>query len=657
MKVYSFDIFDTCLSRVSSLPSSVFYLMARTIMGVRAEHQEIYEFVNERMRAEEEARLGVVPGKKEDVTLEEIYACLKIDIPGYDSHALMQLELQTEKDVLRPVYAAQVRINEARAKGIRVIFVSDIYLPEAFVRERLEHFGMYLPGDGMYVSSTIGLMKATGRLFDHVQAKEGVAFREIHHFGDHLYADIEVPAKKGIRTTVLETGLNKYEFAWNDQAYGLDQPFDVYLMSGISKSIRLMGKAGVHDNIILNAIAPLFVPFVSWLLRDARKRGLKKLYFLARDGYVLHKVAKVLGVHYPEIQLHYLYGSRRAFYLAGVKEASREEFKWIFPPVLGKTPRQMLRRINADPSVLKAAIEHRGVGAAFMDTALSASSYDLFLDLLSEPESRSQLLVMAGEQRELVRAYFTQEGLCCDEGSGIVDIGWSRFCQHAVNVVLEPHQAFGYFFGVFNNRVSIREGGPFAAAFYPEEFYNDACNKNLLKHEFLPILEQFFTLNDQQSTIGFRREAEKIIPVFEEPGSTLPEREAYFQKHIQLITRFAEEYSRFEPYIQQPETLIRNCGYRSVTLLMTAPTQAEAKVFDGFMVDNGVGDPVPLVRKIGWLQMAKKAMGAGSASSAYVWPEGTIVRSFGENGLRMLKLARALKQLYKRGRHLPKLES
>lgn len=657
MKVYSFDIFDTCLSRVSSLPSSVFYLMARTIMGTRADQQEIFEFVNARMRAEEEARLRTIPGKKEDVTLEEIYASLNMDIPGYDSRALIQLEMQTEAEVLRPVYTANARINEARSKGIRVIFVSDIYLPESFVRERLEFFGMYRAGDGLYVSSTIGLMKSTGRLFDHVQAKEGVAFREIHHFGDHLYADIEVPAKKGIRTTVLDTGLNKYEFAWNNQAYGLGQPFDVYLMSGISKSIRLMGKADVHDNIVLNVIAPLFVPFVSWLLRDARKRGLKKLYFLARDGYVLHKVARVLGVHYPEIQLHYLYGSRRAFYLAGVKDASREEFKWIFPPVWGKTPKQMLRRINADASVLKLAIENRGLGANFIDTALTASSYELFLDLLSEPESKSQLLAMAGEQRELVKAYFMQEGLCCDDGSGIVDIGWSRFCQHAINVVLEPHHAFGYFFGVFNTRVSIREGGPFAAAFYPEEFYNDECNKNLLKHEFLPILEQFFTLNDQRSTIGFRRDGEKIIPVFEEQGGAVPGREAYFQKHIQLITRFAEEYLKFEPHIQHPEALIRNCGYRSVTMMMTEPDQAEAKVFDGFMVDNGVGDPVPLVRRIGWLQMARKAMGSGSASSEYVWPEGTIVRSFGVNGLRLLKLARALKQLYKRGRHLPKLDS
>jgi predicted HAD superfamily hydrolase len=657
MRVFSFDIFDTCLSRVSSLPSSVFYLMAKAILSKDAEQQEIFEFVNERMRAEEDARTKTIPGKKEEVTLEEIYDHFRMEIPGFTKQSLLELEKETEVSLLRPVYAAQKKIGEARDRGLRVIFVSDIYLPESLVRERLEHFGLFRQGDGLYVSSTIGLVKSTGSLFDYVREKEGVAFREIHHFGDHYYADVEVPSKKGIRTTVIGTGLNKYEFAWNNQAYALVQPFDVYLMSGISKSIRLANKYDVHDNIVLNAIAPLFVPFVSWLLRDARKRGLRKLYFLARDGYVLHKIALVLGVHYPEIELHYLYGSRRAFYLAGVKDASREELKWIFPAVLGKTPKQMLRRINADPSVLQKALEKRGLGQVFIDQPLSASSYGLFLDLLSEPESKTQLLAMAAQQRELVKAYFSQEGLCCDGNSGIVDIGWSRFCHHAVNVILEPHHAFGYFFGVFKNRVSMREGGSFSAAFYPEEFYNDECNKNLLIHEFLPILEQFFTLNNQRSTTGFIREGDRIVPVFEDHGSPVPEKEAYFQKHIQLVTRFAEEYLRFEPFIQQPDALVRNCGYRSVTMLMTEPSHAEASIFDGFMVDNGVGDPVPLVRKIGLLQMARKAMGSGAASSAYVWPEGSIVRSFGERGLQLLKVARALKDFYKRGRYLTKPES
>ncbi|MGB4770429.1 MAG: hypothetical protein WBP58_03175 [Chitinophagaceae bacterium] len=653
--IYSFDVFDTCLSRVSSLPASVFYMMAKIIMKDSDAAQDIFEFVNERMRAEREARTHTIPGQKEDVTLEEIYAVFRLNVPGYTKAAMMKLELETEAAVLRPIRTTATVIESARKNGKRVIFVSDIYLPESFLKERLEHFGLFREGDGLYVSSTIGLMKSSGRLFDYVREKEKVQFADIHHYGDHIHSDVKMPASKGMKTTLVNTGLNKYEHAWNSQAFAVNQPYDVYLMSGIAKSIRLSHPSSVHNDIVLNAIAPLFVPFVSWILRDARQRGIKKLYFLARDGYVLHEIAKILGVNYPEIELHYLYGSRRAFYLAGVKHASLDELNWIFPPVVGKTPRQMLKRINADESVIRSAMEKRGLGSQYLEAPLRAADHQLFIELLSDDESRMQLLAKAAEQREMVKAYFTQVGLCCNDGMGIVDIGWSRFCQHAVNVIIQPHQVFGYFFGVFDERVSISEAGPYAAAFYPEEFYSDECNKNLLKHEFLPILEQFFTLNNQRSTIGFTREESAVVPIFEEKSDTEPYKEIYFDKHLMLIREFANEYLRFEEFIQHPGSLIRNCGYRSVTMLMASPTVDEAAIFDKFMVDNGLGDPIPLVKKISVRQIMRRFAGSDSGSLEYVWPEGTIVHSFGEKGLRMLKLGRALKTWYRSGMSLTKL--
>ena len=60
--------------------------------------------------------------------------------------------------------------------------------------------------------------------------------------------------------------------------------------------------------------APLLVPYVLWLLCDARARGLKRLYFVARDGQVLLAIARRLA---PRVgfdgELRYLYGSRRSW--------------------------------------------------------------------------------------------------------------------------------------------------------------------------------------------------------------------------------------------------------------------------------------------------------------------------------------------------------
>jgi hypothetical protein len=88
---------------------------------------------------------------------------------------------------------------------------------------------------------------------------------------------------------------------------------------------------------------------------------------------------------------------------------------------------------------------------------------------------------------------------------------------------------------------------------------------------------------------------------------------------------------------------------------MTSPTATEAAIFDKFMVDNGLGDSIPLVSKISIPQFFKRALGVSAGSPDYVWAEGTFVHSFGEIGLRFLKLGRALKEWHRSGKSLTKL--
>jgi hypothetical protein len=47
--------------------------------------------------------------------------------------------------------------------------------------------------------------------------------------------------------------------------------------------------------------------------------------------------------------------------------------------------------------------------------------------------------------------------------------------------------------------------------------------------------------------------------------------------------------------------------------------------------------------------MMDKVMRRGSSTPQYIWTEGTMVYSFGERGLGLLKLARNFKESYKNG--------
>lgn len=64
---------------------------------------------------------------------------------------------------------------------------------------------------------------------------------------------------------------------------------------------------------------PLFFPYVKWVIDKSMKLGIKRLYFVARDGYVLKRIADQI-IAGEEIETKYIYGSRQAWQLPVTKE-------------------------------------------------------------------------------------------------------------------------------------------------------------------------------------------------------------------------------------------------------------------------------------------------------------------------------------------------
>ena len=64
------------------------------------------------------------------------------------------------------------------------------------------------------------------------------------------------------------------------------------------------------EQAIYNTVfAPVLLCFVRWVLDEAQKCGIKRLYFLARDGYQMYLVAEEFCKHSRnQIECRYLYG-------------------------------------------------------------------------------------------------------------------------------------------------------------------------------------------------------------------------------------------------------------------------------------------------------------------------------------------------------------
>jgi predicted HAD superfamily hydrolase len=196
---YSFDVFDTVLTRNVLYPKDVFHLIQNRIPGRFHEKGSRLGkgFWGRRVWAEFIARRHKI---HEDISLADIYRSLA-HIYSVDNRLrdrLVELELEVESDVLVPLDGAAALLASCRTHGTGVIFVSDMYLPAAFIRGLLEREGFFLPGDRLYVSGEVGLTKASGNLFRYLLEDLCIAPRQLVHCGDNLGSDFLIPRSLGI---------------------------------------------------------------------------------------------------------------------------------------------------------------------------------------------------------------------------------------------------------------------------------------------------------------------------------------------------------------------------------------------------------------------------------------------------------------------------
>ena len=45
------------------------------------------------------------------------------------------------------------------------------------------------------------------------------------------------------------------------------------------------------QNLVQKFVGPMLLNYVWWILHQAHQKGLQRLYFLARDGYLLREIA------------------------------------------------------------------------------------------------------------------------------------------------------------------------------------------------------------------------------------------------------------------------------------------------------------------------------------------------------------------------------
>jgi FMN phosphatase YigB (HAD superfamily) len=302
MKLASFDIFDTTLLRRCGLPSLIFYQLARQIFNDKSKQDE---FVCWRSAAESKVRLS--KGIK-DCTFEDIYSTCDIDTLDYTPQDIADKELEIEESNLRPNPNVIELIKQCRSEGYLIAYISDMYLPSTFLKKVLSKYEIWNEDDKIYVSNEYKASKSAGTLYDLVRSELKVT--EWKHFGDNKKSDYLIPKKKRIKSYLVDTSFTVLEQTLIKESHNLPDSSDYALLSGLMRFLRLSSKNDAKVVLSANFVSSFYISYVQHILNESSKRGIKRLYFLNRDGYIFLKIAEALP--HPDIELKYLFVSRKS---------------------------------------------------------------------------------------------------------------------------------------------------------------------------------------------------------------------------------------------------------------------------------------------------------------------------------------------------------
>ncbi len=446
--LYSFDIFDTLITRRVAEPKGIFAVMQETLHSDER-YREIDghirgNFYQMRINSEALARANYQRKGVEDITLEQIYRAMGTtgDLDASGQALLMALEKETELAHVVGIAENIARLKKLLAAGERVILISDMYLDSASIREMLLRADDVFSDVPIYVSSEQQKGKYTGGLFYKVRDLEGASFEAWEHFGDNEQSDVTVPERLGIAVTrYMPPSLLPIE---SERLRGHETDAETQRVIGTARELRFNCKMGLPETIGASVGGPILFAYASWILREAQKKNIQRLYFIARDGYIPKLIVDKLieARNIQGIQTHYIYGSRRAWRMPSY-EGKQGTLRWMTATAYAAgmtTIAKIAGYLQIDWEDLAAFLPE-----AYRDPRRKWSWMEitlLFYGLEHNPEFRAFLRKQMEPRRALVRRYLESEIDTHDEHFAFVDLEGRGVTQVCLSKIMKDFCRF-----------------------------------------------------------------------------------------------------------------------------------------------------------------------------------------------------------------------
>ncbi len=457
-QIISFDIYDTLILRSCKHSYEVFEIIES--FGYK-------QFKKKRLAAEKKARKLA---RREEVTLDEIYEHLdfsqKAKIKKEEKR--IELEISQINNEMLEVY------NYCITRKKDVIITSDMYLPEEIVSEILKKNGI-TGYRRLYLSSTLGLRKKTGRIFDLISRDFGISRKKILHIGDNHISDNMVPRRMGIMTYEYHPETDALQFCYLNK----------YKPGSLMK-LRCVGENNPYYLIGYSCLGTLLLGFSIWLHKKIMESKMEKIVFLSRDGMVMKRAYELLFGENDDCL--YLYGSRRSLIVPILwTNPDIEQVRKVIHFHDRMSIKEFLERVGLDSSCCRDELASFGFSENTRIDNWQLAGDDKVKKFYESIKPK----VIEQSKREYAYAYeYWIDNLRGVSNIAIVDIGWNGNMQNALTTILGSLVNInGYYIGV-NPKTQY--------SFPMEGFLFDKRGSDVIKNKienFSGLFESFFMTN------------------------------------------------------------------------------------------------------------------------------------------------------------------
>lgn len=531
--LYSYDVFDTVITRKTANPHGIFALLADLLKNSE-EYSDIPKdvrenFFNMRIEAERYARKALCKPGRYEIDMDDIYYALNLsgELSDEQVSRIKGKEYRLEIENAVPIPEICEEIIAHLEAGDSVAFISDMYLPEDIVKSILAVASPRFTEIPLYVSSDSGYLKHNGFLFRYVKDKEQVEFENWTHTGDNATGDVEVPQKLGIRAIRVHSNMLlplEKDFIGKHESDIVAQ-----ILIGTAKNSRLFHPSNVFIDTAASVSGVLLVSYALWIIEDAIKNGVHTLHFVARDGYVPKMIVdKIVEAKKLPIETKYIYGSRRSWRIPSFYK-TEDMLTELYANADIAATRTMADLAKVFQVTKEELLSFLPNPAYFEERILARVDMNMLVQYLQTSTELPQFILSKNaEKRELAKKYLRTELDLSQSKVYFVELGGSGYTQYCLKRLIEEDydgDIVTYYYHAYDGvKEEYRQ--------YMKTFMPYASNdKSMIE----PLCRA-----PQGSAVAYRMVGDKVEPVLD-PYEKAPYERCGYPEYLQKLGDFVDE--------------------------------------------------------------------------------------------------------------------